>query len=68
MASGVTIHGTRGNDIITPMQTVAGQPLPTADDDTIHGEGGDDRLDGGAGAHVLYGGIGSDTMLANSGR
>jgi hypothetical protein len=38
---GVTINGTSGNDTINATTTVAGQPFPTNEEDT---------LDGGAGA------------------
>jgi serralysin len=68
---GATINGTSGNDQITATSTVAGQQLPTNDDDVIKGLGGNDTInglagndliDGGAGADVLDGGAGIDTV------
>jgi Ca2+-binding RTX toxin-like protein len=67
--AGVTITGTAGDDLIDETHTAAGQPLPTIEEDTIFGLGGndtirgldgDDRLDGGAGNDTLDGGAGRD--------
>ena len=46
----VTVFGTNATDIITPTQTVAGQPLPGLEDDTLYGYSGRDHLDGGVAA------------------
>ncbi len=66
-SSGVTIEGTSAADIISPSQTVAGQPLPGAGDDTIFGRGGNDQLDGGAGGDRLEGGLGNDIYSVDNG-
>jgi RHS repeat-associated protein len=58
---GVTIIGSDDPDSVNASQTVAGQPLPTNDDDTIYGNGGNDTLDGGPGPDTLVGGFGDDT-------
>lgn len=67
MPVGVTIMGTEGDDTVTPSQTVAGQPLPTALGDVIHGLGGNDLINGGIGADTIYGDDGNDTLVGNSG-
>jgi Ca2+-binding RTX toxin-like protein len=54
---GVTIQGTAGNDVITPTQTVSGQPLPT---------GGNDQINGGAGADMMNGGAGDDIYVVDN--
>ena len=55
--------------------TVAGQPLPTGEEDNIYGFGGDDTIsglggndfiDGGAGDDVMRGGTGNDTYVVGS--
>lgn len=70
-ATGATITGTAGNDTINATTTVPGQPLPTIEDDIIHGLGGndtisglagDDKIEGGAGNDILDGGLGKDTV------
>jgi Ca2+-binding RTX toxin-like protein len=70
--NGVTINGSAGNDIIDVDTTVAGQPLPTNEADTINGNAGNDTIDalagndtinGGAGADNMTGGVGNDTYL-----
>ena len=50
---GASIHGTAGNDVIDMTHTVAGQPFPTAEEDTLNGGGGSDTLAGGAGADTF---------------
>ena len=50
---GATIHGTAGNDVIDMTHTVAGQPFPTTEDDTLNGGAGSDTLAGGAGADTF---------------
>lgn len=65
-ARGVTVTGTERADVISPTRTVAGQPLVTAFADTVHGLGGNDRLDGGAGADTLYGGAGNDRYFVDN--
>ncbi len=61
-ATGVAIVGTAGADTIDAATTVAGQPLPTAHDDTISGRGGNDTISALAGDDVINGGAGADTM------
>ena len=70
-AVGVTVNGTAGNDLIDATHTVAGQPLPTNQEDviigdkgrdTISGLGGNDTLNGGANADMMIGGTGNDTL------
>jgi hypothetical protein len=75
--AGVTINGTTGNDTINATTTVAGQPLPTNEEDLINGGagadtisalGGNDTLNGGAGNDTMTGGTGNDTyVVANAG-
>jgi Ca2+-binding RTX toxin-like protein len=65
-ASGVTILGTAGNDIINATQTVPGRPLPTQGADTINGGDGNDIIDGLGGADVVSGGNGNDTITYSS--
>ena len=50
---GVSIHGTAGNDLIDTTHTVAGQPFPTAEGDTLNGGSGADQMSGGAGQRRL---------------
>jgi Ca2+-binding RTX toxin-like protein len=72
---GVTINGTANADIINATQTVAGQPLPTSENDTINGNagndnisalGGDDLVNGGTGNDTMAGGTGNDTYVVDS--
>ena len=68
---GVTIVGSRRADLVNATNTVAGQPLPTNNDDTIFGNRGnddlsgllgDDTIDGGRGNDILRGGGGNDIL------
>ena len=70
--AGVTITGTKKNDLIDATHTPAGQPLPTNEEDTIlggngkdklFGLGGNDRISGGAKNDKLTGGEGADTFV-----
>ena len=61
--NGVRIEGTDGKDIVKPGKTVAGEPLPTGEEDRILGFFGDDRLAGGGGDDLLIGGPGDDTLV-----
>jgi Ca2+-binding RTX toxin-like protein len=72
---GAIINGTNQNDIINATTTVAGQALPTNEEDTIFGGagkdtinalGGNDFIDGGAGADRMFGGIGNDTYVVDN--
>ena len=65
--AGATINGTAGNDVIDMTHTVAGQPFPTAEEDTLNGGAGNDILFGGAGNDVLFGGAGNDILDGGSG-
>ena len=53
---GVTINGTAGNDLIDATHTVAGQPLPTNEEDVINGGNGRDTINGLGGNDTLNGG------------
>ncbi len=66
--TGMTIYGTAGNDLISTVINVAGQPYPTYYSDRIYGLGGNDNLSGGLGADHMYGGLGDDVYdVENSG-
>ena len=65
---GVTINGSAGNDVVDVASTVAGQPLPTREDDTINGLGGNDRLFGIDGNDIINGGLGNDVLKGGLGR
>ena len=54
---GASIHGTAGNDVIDMTHTVAGQPFPTTEEDT---------LDGGLGADLMAGGLGNDIYVVDN--
>ena len=73
---GVSIIGTPGNDLIDATHTVAGQPFPTNEEDTLNGGSGADQMSGGAGndAYVVdnisdvvteNASAGSDTVYAS---
>jgi Ca2+-binding RTX toxin-like protein len=72
---GHIINGTNQNDIINATTTVAGQALPSNEEDTIYGGagkdtinalGGNDFIDGGAGADRMFGGTGNDTYVVDN--
>ena len=65
--SGVTINGTAGNDTINATTTVAGQSLPTNEEDTINSGAGRDTIDALGGNDFINGGSGSDTMRGGAG-
>ena len=71
-AIGVAIDGTAANDLIDATHTIAGQPLPTNEEnggkgrDTINGLGGNDTLDGGSNADTMIGGMGDDTYVVDN--
>ena len=65
--NGVRIEGTNANDIVKPGKTVAGEPLPTGEEDRIFGFLGDDRLAGGDGDDVLIGSRGNDRLVGGEG-
>ena len=73
---GVLITGSAGNDTINATQTVAGQPLPTGEADTINGNagndtisalGGNDTINGNDGTDTLNGDAGNDSLSGNGG-
>ena len=64
---GARIRGTGGDDVVRPGQTVAGQPMPTGEQDRILGFRGDDRLAGGGGDDRLLGGGGNDVLTGSDG-
>ena len=65
--AGVTINGTAGNDLIDATHTVAGQPLPTNEEDVINGGNGRDTINGLGGNDTLNGGANADTMIGGTG-
>ncbi|HXG78677.1 MAG TPA: choice-of-anchor Q domain-containing protein, partial [Methyloceanibacter sp.] len=64
---GVVIVGTGKADTVNAGQTVSGQPLPGAGNDTILGRGGNDRLSGLDGDDTLIGGRGRDKLGGGDG-
>ena len=65
--SGVTINGTGSNNTINATTTVAGQPLPTNEEDTIYGGAGKDTIDALGGNDLINGDAGADRMLGGTG-
>jgi Ca2+-binding RTX toxin-like protein len=66
VGKGVTIEGTEGDDVITPVRPLAGQPRVSDGGDLIFGRGGNDRINGGLGADTVYGGAGDDTVTVDT--
>ena len=64
---GVTINGTSGSNTINATTTVAGQPLPTNEEDIINGAGGNDIINALGGDDLINGGTGADTMAGGAG-
>jgi Ca2+-binding RTX toxin-like protein len=64
---GAAINGTTGNDVIDNTHTVAGQPLPTNEEDVINGGNGRDTINGLGGNDTLNGGANADTMIGGTG-
>ena len=62
-----TINGTAGKDVVNATTTVAGQPLPSDEEDTIDGKGGNDNLSGLGGDDTLLGGGGKDKLRGDDG-
>lgn len=65
--TGATINGTGGNDAIDATHTVAGQPLPTNEEDTINAGAGKDTINALGGNDFINGGAGADTMAGGAG-
>ncbi len=65
--TGVTITGTGGANTINATTTVAGQPLPTDEEDVIFGNGGNDVINGLGGNDTIDGGAGRDTIDGGDG-
>ena len=65
---GVTINGSAGDDTVDATWTIAGQPLPTSEADTINGLGGNDDLSGLGGNDTINGGDGNDILKGGLGR
>jgi Ca2+-binding RTX toxin-like protein len=65
--NGVTITGSGGSDTINATQTVAGQPLPTSEADTIRGGDGNDNISGLGGNDFIQGNAGTDTLNGGDG-
>jgi Ca2+-binding RTX toxin-like protein len=64
---GVTIVGNGGGNLVDATHTIAGQPLPTAEEDTIAGSGGNDTINGLAGNDTLGGDGGNDVLSGGDG-
>jgi Ca2+-binding RTX toxin-like protein len=64
---GVTIVGSTRADTINATTTVAGQPLPTNEIDTIAGGKGKDTIDALDGNDVVDGGDGADKLTGGGG-
>jgi Ca2+-binding RTX toxin-like protein len=64
---GATIMGSAKADSINAMRTVAGQPLPTNEEDVISGGKGNDTIDALAGNDVVNGGEGADWLMGGPG-
>jgi Ca2+-binding RTX toxin-like protein len=63
---GVSINGTAGNDLIDATHTVAGQPLPTNEEDTLNGGAGADQMSGGNGNDVYFVDNPADVVIENA--
>ena len=64
---GVSIMGTPSNDLIDATHTVAGQPLPINEEDTLAGGAGADRMSGGQGSDVYFVDNFADAVFENAG-
>ena len=64
---GVTITGTKKNDVIDGSKSVNGQPTATEGDDTILGLGGNDKLGGEGGDDTINGGKKRDKLTGGDG-
>ena len=64
---GVTINGTSAANVINGHTPVAGQPMPTDEEDEINGGSGNDSISGLGGNDILNGGVGADTMTGGTG-
>jgi hypothetical protein len=63
---GVSINGIAGNDLIDATHTVAGQPFPTNEEDTLNGGSGADQMSGGAGNDAYVVDNISDLVIENA--
>ena len=63
---GVSIIGTPSNDLIDATHTVAGQPFPTNEEDTLNGGSGADQMSGGAGNDAYVVDNISDLVIENA--
>src|SRR6478736_1071918 len=63
---GVTITGTSAANTIDATHTVAGQPLPTNEEDTINAGGGKDTINALGVNDFINGGAGADTMFGST--
>ncbi|MGE0055708.1 MAG: FG-GAP-like repeat-containing protein [Hyphomicrobium sp.] len=64
---GVAITGTNAANTVNAATTVAGNPLPTNEEDFISGLGGADVLSGLGGNDTIDGGAGNDVLNGNAG-
>ena len=67
IVSGAEIHGTPNDDVISDVQSPAGQPFATALGDTVFADAGDDNISTGAGNDTIYTGADNDKVDAGSG-
>ena len=63
---GVSIIGTPINDLIDATHTVAGQPFPTNEEDTLNGGTGADRMSGGQGDDAYVVDNPGDVVIENA--
>ncbi len=64
---GVTIIGSQKADRVDATHSVAGQPLPTGEEDTISGGGASDHIDALGGNDVVSGGDAADWLTGGAG-
>lgn len=64
---GATINGNGQNNTIGATSTVAGQPFPTDEEDTIRGGGGNDTISALGGNDSLFGDAGNDRLIGGAG-
>jgi autotransporter-associated beta strand protein len=67
LGEGVTITGTKGDDLVDAKHTAPGEPLPTKSADLIDALGGADDVSGLAGNDWIIGGKGNDFLNGNKG-
>lgn len=64
---GVFVFGTSRNDVVDASHSVAGQSLPTGQEDVIYTYGGNDEVHALAGNDYIDGGTGNDRLFGDDG-